>query len=112
MISFQSPRKLSNYYARAKLYSTEKTGGPYKCGEKHCEVCINVNETSTFTNTVKGETYIINHRFDSNEICLVFLLTCNKCKMQFVGQTIYQFRSRTNNYKSDSAKHDQGATCM
>ena len=58
------------------------------------------------------ETYIINHRFDCNERCLVYLLTCNKCKMQYVGQTIDQFRSRWNNYKSDSRKHVQGATCM
>ena len=32
--------------------------------------------------------------------------------MQYVGQTIDQFRSRWNNYKSDSRKHGQGATCM
>ena len=32
--------------------------------------------------------------------------------MQYVGQTIDQFRSRWNNYKRDSRKHDQGAKCM
>ena len=32
--------------------------------------------------------------------------------MQYVGQTIDQFRSRWNNYKSDSRKYGQGATCM
>ena len=112
MISFRSARKLSSYLVRAKLYPTERTVGSYKCGGKRCEVCINVNETSTFTSTVTGETYIINHRFDCNERCLVYLLTCNKCKMQYVGQTIDQFRSRCNNYKSDSRKHGQGAICM
>ena len=39
--------------------------------------------------------------------CLVI-----KCKMQSVGQTIDQFWSRWNNYKSDWRKHSQGATCM
>ena len=58
----------------------------------------------TFTSTVTGETYIINYRFDCNERCLVYLLTCNKCKTQYVGQPIDQFRSRWNNYKSDSRK--------
>ena len=94
MILFRSARKLSSYLLRAKLYPTERTVGSYKCGGKRCEVCINVNETSTFTSTVTGETYIINHRFDCNERCLVYLLTCNKCKMQYVEQTIDQFRSR------------------
>ena len=32
--------------------------------------------------------------------------------MQYVGQTIDQLWSRWNNYKSDSRKHRQGATCM
>ena len=94
MISFQSVRKVSSYLVRAKLYSTEKTVGSCKCGGKRCKVCLNVNETSTFTGTVTGETYIINHRFDCNESCLVYLLTCNKCKMQYVGQTIDHFRLR------------------
>ena len=71
MISFRSARKLSSYLVRAKLYPTERTVGSYKCGGKRCEVCINVNETSIFTSTVTGETYIINHRFDCNERCLV-----------------------------------------
>ena len=66
MISFRSARKLSSYLVRAKLYPTERTVGSYKCGGKRCEVCINVNETSAFTSTVTGQTYIINHRYDCN----------------------------------------------
>ena len=56
MISFRSARTLSSYLVRAKLYPTKRTVGSYKCGGKHCEVCINVNETSTFTSTLTGET--------------------------------------------------------
>ena len=85
MISFRSARKLSSYLVRAKLYPTERTVGSHKCGGKRCEVCLNINEVSTFTSTVTGETYITNHRFDCNERCLVYLLTCSKCKMQYVG---------------------------
>ena len=78
MISFRSSRKLSSYLVRDKLYPTERTVGSYRCGRKRCEACINVNETSTFASTVTGETYLINHRFDCNERCLVYLLPCNK----------------------------------
>ena len=112
MISFRRARKLSSYLVRAKLYPTERIEGCYKCGRKRREVCINVDETSTFTSTVTGETFIISFRFDCNEICLVYLLNCNKCKMQYVGQTIEQFRSRWNFYKSDLRKNGQGAKCM
>ena len=84
MISFRSARELSSYLVGATLYPPERTVGSYKCGGKRCDVCINVNETSTFTSTLTGETNIINHRFDCNERCLVDLLTCNKYKMQYV----------------------------
>ena len=60
IISFRSDRKLRNYLLRAKI---ERTAGSKNCGSKRCEVCINVNETSTFTSTVTGETFIINHKF-------------------------------------------------
>ena len=35
MISFRSARKLSSYLVRAKLYSTYRTVGSFKCGGKH-----------------------------------------------------------------------------
>ena len=86
MISFRSSRNLSSYLVRSKLYLTKRTLGSFKCGGKRCEVCINDNETSTFNSTITEENYIIKHKFDCNERCLVYLLTCNKCKMQYVGQ--------------------------
>ena len=62
-----SARKLSIYLLRAKLYPKERAVRSYKCDVKRCEVCINVDETSTFTSTVTRETYMINHRFDCTE---------------------------------------------
>ena len=112
MISLRSARNQSSYLVRAKVYSTKRTEGSYNCHRKRCEVCINVNETSTFTSTVTGDTYMIKDRFDCNERCLVCLLTYNKCKIQYVGLTIDQFGSRWNKYKSDSRKHGQGTACM
>ena len=112
LISFRSARKLSSYLVRAKLYPEERIRGSFKCGSKRCEVCLNVNETSTFTSTVTGETYYINHKFNCNDKCLVYLLTCNCCKKQYVGQTVDGFRFRWNNYKSNCRKYQRGEMCM
>ena len=97
MISFQSAWKLSSYSVRSKLYPTERTVGSYKCGEIRWDICINVNEKTTFTSTVTWETYIINHRFDCSERCLVYLLTSNKSKLKYHGKTIDIFWSKWNN---------------
>ena len=97
MISFGNERKISKIWenlVRAKLYSEERTKCSFECGRKRCEVCLNVNETSTFDSTVTSETYIINHKFNCNDKCLVYLLTCNCCKKQYVGQTVDEFRFR------------------
>ena len=112
MISFHSARKLRNYLVRAKMYPIEKIVGSRNCSSKRCEVCINVNETSMFTSTVTGETFIINHKFDCNARCLDNLFNMLKCKIQYVGLTGDQFCSRWNNYKSDSRKYSGGCSCM
>ena len=73
MISFRSARKLSNHLVRAKMYSIEIIVGSKNWGSKRCEICININKTSTFNSTVFGETFVINHKFDCSSRCLVYL---------------------------------------
>ena len=65
-----------------------------------------------YIRTVTGGTYKINHKFDCMEKCLIYLLTCNKCRKQYVGQTVDTFRYRWNNYRSNSRKHAHGISCM
>ena len=94
MITFRSARKLSSYLVRAKLYPLERFAGSCKCYGKRCEVCDNVTETSTFTSIATQNTYKINHQFNCSEKCLVYLLTCNKCFENYVGQAVDEFRLR------------------
>ena len=107
MVTFRSSRKLSSYLVRAKLYPLERVTGSCKCHGKRCAVCLNVNETSTFTSSVTNETYKINHNFDCNNKCLIYLLTCKKCSKQYVD-----FRFRWNNYKDNNWKYQRSETCM
>ena len=65
-----------------------------------------------FSSSVTNETYKINHQFDCNEKCLVYLLTCKKYLKQYVGQAIDTFRHRWNNYKSNDRKFKRSETCM
>ena len=78
MISYRSARKLSSYLVRAKLYPIERKVRSCKCNDKRCEACKNVLETDTFACSNDQTTYKINHKFDWNEKCLVYLITRNK----------------------------------
>ena len=94
VVSYRSARKLSNYLVRAKLYPIERKVGSCKCKSKRWEVCKNILETDTFTCSNDQTTYKINHKFDCNEKCLVYLLTCNRCLKQYGGQIVHMFRSQ------------------
>ena len=74
MVSFRSPRKISSYLARAKLYPLDRVVGLTKCGKKRCEVCVNVSKTNTFSSNITDETYKINHKLNCDDNCLIYLL--------------------------------------
>ena len=52
--------------------------------------------------------YKINHSFDCNDKCLIYLLTCKTCLKQYVGSTTDCFRYRWNNYKCNDRKYARG----
>ena len=112
LVSFRSTRKLNSYLVRAKLCPLERTVGSYKCKSKRCQVCNNITEADSFTCSNDQTSFKINHRFDYNERCFIYLITCNRCLKQYVCQTIDEFRHRWNNYKDNARKFKRGEPCM
>ena len=92
----------------ANLYPLERKRGSYKCGNLRCLICNNIEETDTFTSTVTGEYFKINHHLRCNDKCLIYLLTCKVCKKQYTGKTVDRFRLRWNNYKESDRKFLRG----
>ena len=105
MVSFRSGRKLVSYLVRAKLSPLERKVDSFKCKGKGCQTCLNVNETDSFASSLTKEEYKINHCFNCDKKCMIYLLTCKVCLRQYVGQTVDEFRLRWNNYKSNNRKH-------
>ena len=87
-VTFRRSRKLSSYLVRANLYPPKRVTGSCKCHGNLSAVCLYLKKTSTFTSSVTKETYQINHKFDFNSKCLIYLLTCKQCLKQYVGKTI------------------------
>ena len=112
MVSFRSARKLSSYLVRAKLYPLERRVSSYKYRCNRCQVCRSITETETFICNNDQSSYKINYSFDCNEKFLIYLLTCNCCQKQYVGQTVDIFRNGWNNYKDNARQFDRGEHCM
>ena len=75
--------------------------GSSKCGSKRCQVCLNVSEPNIFESFQTKRQYKINHHLDCNDKCLIYLLSCKICGLQYVGSTTDRFRLRWNNYKDN-----------
>ena len=112
MISFRSGRKLSSYLVKAKLYALHRKIGSKKCAKNGCEVCDYVTDTDTFTSTVTGESFKINHQLNCDDRCIIYLVTWKQCQKQYTGETTDDFRFRWNNYKSNSRMFDRKEPCM
>ena len=98
MVSFHSARKIKYYLVRAKPYPLEWNIGSKKCNKIRSEVCNNIESTDLFSSTATGERYKINHYFKCDSKCLVYLITCRTCKLQYIGKTCDAFRKRWNSY--------------
>ena len=79
---------------RAKLYTVDGTVGSFKCTKKRCELCENVSITDSFTSSFTQNTFKINHNFNRDDKCLIYLLTCKQYRKQYVGETTDAFRKR------------------
>ena len=112
MVSFRGARKLRSYLVRAKFYPLERLVGSFKCSGKRCQICLNVTERKTFSSTVTKQEYKINHKFNCNNKCLIYLLACNKCMLQSVGKTVDEFWLRWNNCKMNDRNLLKGQRCM
>ena len=102
MVSFRSARRISSYLVRAKLYPLER----------RYEVCTNVTETDTFSSTVTGDTFQINHELNCDDKYLIYLLKCKVCNKQYVGETTDAFRLSWNKYKDNERKFQKNECCM
>ena len=94
MVLFRSARRIISYLMRGKLYPLERFVGSRQCKRRRCEVCTNVPVTDTFSSTVTGETFQINHKLNFDDKCFIYLLKCKVCKKQYVRETTDAFRLR------------------
>ena len=111
-MSCRSARKINSYLVGAKLYPIKRKVGSEKCGKSRCEVCLNIQETDTFTRTTTGVSFKLNHKLHCDDNYLIHLLACKCCGKHYVRETINEFRLRWNNYKSNDEKIARNEACI
>ena len=65
----------------------------------------NAHDTMRFKSSHDDKSYSINYNLNCNSSYVVYLITCKKCSLQYVGSTTTKFRLRFNNHKSRIRRH-------
>ena len=73
------------------------------CASKRCKTCTRVSEGSTFRSSVTHKTYNVvspNPAMDCTTENVIYLITCKRCGIQYVGETSQKVRNRFNNHRN------------
>uniref|UniRef100_A0A803K2L1 Reverse transcriptase domain-containing protein n=1 Tax=Xenopus tropicalis TaxID=8364 RepID=A0A803K2L1_XENTR len=68
--------------------------GTYRCGARRCVTCTYIKQSVSFNSTVTGRSYDMQSYANCNTRYVVYLLTCSKCGMQYVGCTTRSLKCR------------------
>ena len=88
------------------LTDDTQTGGMCECvccGSSKCKTCDHFVEGNVFTSNVTGRTYNVLCRNGSMNCAtknVIYLISCRKCGVQYVGETSQPLRSRFNNHRN------------
>ena len=79
--------------------------GCFKCDRK-CDLCKNFqHEAKEFTSSTNGRSYKIKQTLGCTSARVIYLVSCNKCNLQYVGSTSNPFKVRFRNHKSDMLRN-------
>ena len=90
-MAFRTSRNLKNYLIKAKLPPLVREKGCKKCNKSRCSACQNIQETDTFGCAVDGGQYNVNHHFNCDSKCMVYLLTCRVCTKNSLLRQLMNF---------------------
>ena len=92
------------------MYPLISEKGTFCCGKNRFETCCNILQTDTFASFVTKKVSKINHSFNCDSKCLIYLFLFKVSGVQYVGSTVDRFRLRWNNYKSCQRNAADGGT--
>ena len=76
-----------------------------RCNNPRCTTCAYLNCKPFFTSKVTNVRYSIRHSATCSSSNVIYLITCTKCKKQYVGLTTKPLRTRINHHLSNIFLH-------
>lgn len=103
IVAYENHDNLRKLLIRSKFNNnpTNKTLYYNKhCKNRRCTACNYIINNSEFCSTITNKTYQLKSNFDCKSTNVIYLITCNYCNLQYVGQTGRTLTDRINNHLS------------
>ncbi len=72
-----------------------------KCKRKTCRHCPKIDNSGKVQNHLNNRQYICDSKANCQTNNVIYLLTCDLCKKQYVGQTLNRIMDRVNHHLND-----------
>lgn len=103
MLAYKRPKNLQDYLV-SSTFTKDNTVCTFTtdvCNRSRCSHCKNINIGSSFTSHVTGHTYNLRHNANCASNDVIYLITCKRCNVQYVGQTSQSISKRMNSHRFD-----------
>ena len=87
---------LKKLLTKAKFYENKTKAKTFKCKRSNCSLCSNNEfiETSSYLFKNSNFNFIIKHSMSCDSQNLIYLLFCNNCNAEYIGETSNTLRKR------------------
>jgi hypothetical protein len=107
-VAYRQPPNLRSILVRSR-FCTNPTPPPvwgnFKC-PKSCTTCTYMDPQTHFRSTRTSKRYKIRGHQDCESSNVIYLITCERCGIQYVGETRNQLKTRINNHRADIRNED------
>ena len=93
MVAFKRPQNLRDMLVHSSMKAPLKPG-TFKCKKPKCTGCRHIDECTHFYDRHSGTKYPVQGHIDCNSYNVIYLLTCKKCQLQYIGQTSNPLKTR------------------
>ncbi len=113
IFGYRRPKNIRDIVTSAKLpkISDNRTPTPNptptllprqtKCKRKTCRHCPKIDNSGKVQNHLNNRQYICDSKANCQTNNVIYLLTCDLCKKQYVGQTLNRIMDRVNHHLND-----------
>lgn len=102
LLAFRNHKNLKQILIRNKIECTNHIKGAFRgCGVNKCKTCSSHSrDTDSFHSNSVNKKFQIKHNISCDSSNLIYLINCNKCKKQYIGETGRTLRERVTDHRS------------